>query len=141
MLSSAKELQKCRLMEIESSLLNHLDHAKTPALQFAARILRRRLRQARHFLNSLTAERLWHDPQKLETKSLVLFLQRFCDTGDLPWYPKKMRFDFQVATARRMKSLSGTRRQRLECELAGLVVNRLDDFVQFAQKATCSSPR
>jgi len=134
LLSSAKELQKLRLMEIENSLLAHLDHAETPALQFAAQILRRRLRQARHFLNTLTADRLWHDPQELDTRSLVLFLQRFCDTGDLPWYPKKMRFDFQAAKAKRMKSMRGTQRQRLEYELAGLVVDRLDSLVMSLSK-------
>jgi len=132
--SSAKGLQKLYLAEIEQSLLARLRNAKTPTLQFATRVLERRLRQARYFLNRLTADNLWSNPQELERASLILMLRQFGQSGDHPGYIKKMRFDFQVAQAKRIASLRGANRERLEHELAGLVVAKLDTLVQLGQR-------
>jgi len=133
LLASGKELLRLGLLEIENALLTHLRHARTPCLQFAATILERRLRQARHILSMLDPDSLWTDPAKFEATSLVFMLMQFAVTGDHPGRMKKFRLDSQVSQARRMASLEGRGRERLETQLAELVVDRLDDLVKLGQ--------
>lgn len=134
LLAGAIELQKLHISEIEENLVAHLTPAKSPALQMTAAVLKRRIRQACRCLRSMHPDRIpIDDSNELERKSLPAILYQFAHTGDHPGYFKHMRSDYQVAQAKRLKTLKGKKHLALEKSLAMSIIDKLDPLIQLGQ--------
>lgn len=133
LLSSACELQRQYLMEIDNTIVRNLNHPVSPSLQFASEVMKRRLRQALYVLDRINLDALVSNPKVLETVSLPITLLQFGCMGDHTGLFEHCRHDYHVSLARQINSMKGNTRLQTEGELARLVIDKLDRIVNILQ--------